>query len=170
MIATNWPLLVTQFLHVAGGAAWLGGSIFANVVLLPFIVRQPVERQRSLFAAFILGPERVMIGAALLAAVTGLLRGVVFGPITSLVALGSPYGLVWTASIVIALAVYGVGGTVTSRSARRLRDLDALWSDGEGATTSRTASFGPLRLGFRLELAGIGFILALMALLPYVHR
>jgi uncharacterized membrane protein len=170
VIATNWPLVVTEFLHVAGGAAWLGGSVFANLVLLPFIVRQPVERQRSLIAAFVLGPQRVMIAAALLAAITGFVRGIVFGPTTSLEALGSPYGLMWIVSIVIALAVYAVGGMVTSPSARRLRDLDGLWSDGEGATSSRTAAVGRLQLGSRLELVGIGLILALMAALPYVPR
>jgi len=112
-------LVSVQFVHIAGGAAWLGGSTFANLVVLPFIARQPVDRQRGLFAAIVLGPERVMIGAALLAGLSGLLRGTLFGPIKSLAALGRPYGLLWFAAILITAVVFAVGGRVTSPAARQ---------------------------------------------------
>jgi uncharacterized membrane protein len=85
----NSGLIVVQFVHIAGGAAWLGGSLFANVVILPYIARQPLERQRGLMAGIVLGPERVMIGAAVLVGLTGIARGIVFGPITSLATLGA---------------------------------------------------------------------------------
>ena len=159
-------LFATQFLHIAGGAAWLGGSIFMNVIVLRFITGQPVRRQRALLTALVVGPERVMIGAALVAASTGLIRGIAFGPITSLGALGTPYGLLWMGAIVATLAVFTVGGTITSPTARRLRDEDGLWTDEGTGEAHRTAVIGHLRLGFRLELAGIALILALMALLP----
>jgi hypothetical protein len=59
--------------------------------------------------------------------------------------------------------VFAVGGRITSPAARRLRDDDAVWqsgAEGESALLER------LRLGFRLELAGIAAILALMVVLP----
>jgi uncharacterized membrane protein len=153
---------IVQFVHVAGGAAWFGGSLFANAVLLPFVLRQPPERQRELIRGVILGPERWMIAAALAAAVTGLARGIVFGRINGSDALGTAYGLVWIASIGVAIAVFAVGGRITSPAARRLGHDDGVWDAG-------TAARGPLldrvRIGFRAELLGITTILVLMTVL-----
>jgi len=153
---------IVQFVHVAGGAAWFGGSLFANAVLLPFVVRQSPERQRELIRGVILGPERLMIAAALTAAVTGLVRGIVFGRIQGADALGTPYGLVWIASIVVAIAVFAIGGRVTSPAARRLRDDDGVWDDGSATPASL---LGRVRVGFRAELVGITTILILMTAL-----
>jgi hypothetical protein len=156
-----------QFLHVAAGAAWFGGSLFANAVVLPFIARQPPARQRELIGGLVLGPERVMIAAALGAALTGLLWGTVYGRIDSPAALASPYGVVWLTAILAAVAVFATGGRVTSPAARALRDDDSLWVATSEAKGSRTAdAIARLRLGFRVELAGITVILGLMILLP----
>jgi uncharacterized membrane protein len=157
-------LAIVQFLHVAAGAAWFGASLFANAALLPYIRRQAPERQRDLVVGLVLGPERVMIGAALGAGVTGLLRGIVFGRIQSLDALGTTYGIVWLAAILVALAVFAVGGRVTSPAALSLRDDDTAWTAGAGPTAARLLD--RLAFGFRLELTGITAIIALMALLP----
>ena len=75
--------LLIRFLHDAGGAAWFGASVFANVVLLPFVMRQPVDRQRDLVSGLLRTPERFIIVAALLAAATGLARGLWSGRIDS---------------------------------------------------------------------------------------
>jgi uncharacterized membrane protein len=156
-----------QFLHVAAGAAWFGGSLFANAVVLPFIARQAPDRQRELIGGLVLGPERVMIAAALGAAVTGLLRGTVYGRIDSLDAVVSPYGVVWLTAILVALAVFATGGRVTSPAARALRDDDAVWVATPEAERSRAAdAIARLLLGFRVEFAGISLILGLMILLP----
>lgn len=156
-------LAFVQFIHVAAGAAWFGASIFANAAVLPYIGRQPPARQRELIGALILGPERILIAAALGAAVTGLIRGLVFGRIQSLDMLGTPYGIVWLGAIVIAVAVFATGGRLTSPAARAIRDDDTIGgqsSDGHAANLLRR-----VRLGFRLELAGITTILGLMIVL-----
>jgi uncharacterized membrane protein len=153
---------IVQFVHVAGGAAWFGGSLFANAVLLPYVLRQPPERQRDLIRGVILGPERWMIAAALTAAVTGLVRGIVFGRIDGTAVLGTSYGLVWLASIGVAIAVFAVGGRITRPAARRLRDDDGVW-DGDPA--ARVPLLERVRVGFRAELVGITTILVLMTLL-----
>lgn len=160
-------LALVQFLHILGGAAWLGASVFASLVLLPFVFGQPIERQRNLVRAVVLGPERLLIGAALLAAVMGVVRGTVFGPIRSIEALGSPYGIVWLAAIAVTVAIFAVGGLVTSPAARRLAGDDALWAvpTEEGAAARRADTVRRLRLGFALELSGIVFVLALMVVL-----
>jgi uncharacterized membrane protein len=157
-------LTIVQFLHIGAGAAWFGGSLFANAVLLPYVSRQAPERQRELIGGVILGPERVMIAAALGAAVTGLLRGIVYGRIQSLDAVGTTYGIVWLAAILVAVGVFAVGGRVTSPAARALRDDDEAWAGGAGARAGSLLT--RVRLGFRLELTGITVILAFMAILP----
>ena len=156
-------LVLVQFVHVAGGAAWFGGSLFANLVLVPYVLGQPPERQRELVGDVILGPERVMIAGALTAGVSGLVRGVAFGRISGLDELATPYGVVWLASIGVAVAVFAVGGRVTSPAARALRDEERLWA---GPPTDRSPFLARLRNGFRVELVGITTILVLMTLLP----
>lgn len=146
---------IAQLIHIAGGAAWFGGSLFANAVIVPYIGRQPMARRADLVGGLILGPERVMIAAALTAAVSGLVRGIAFGQIQSLDILGTPYGIVWLASVIVAMLVFATGGRVTSPAARALRD-------DESATAQ---AFDRMRLGFRLELAGISIILGLMVVL-----
>jgi uncharacterized membrane protein len=161
----NLGATAMQLVHIAAGAAWFGGSLFANIVVVPFILRQPPRRQRELVGALIIGPERVMIGAALGTAVTGLLQGTLYGRIRSLDALSSPYGGAWLGAVLLALVVFAIGGRVTSPAARALRDHDEIWDDAPEPTAPR-AAFARLRLGFRLELAGIAGILVLMALMP----
>lgn len=153
---------IVQFVHVAGGAAWFGGSLFANTVLLPYVLRQPPERQRDLIRGVILGPERWMIAAAVTAAITGLVRGIVFGRIHGADALGTPYGLVWIASIGVAIAVFAIGGRITSPAARRLRDDEGVW---DASPAARGPFLARVRAGFRAELVGITIILILMTVL-----
>lgn len=158
----DWVGIAIRFVHIAGGSAWLGASIFANLVLVPLVLRQPAERRPSLVRDLILGPERVMIGAALTAAVSGLVLGIGYRGIRSLDALSTPVGLVWLASILLTIAVFAAGGTVTSPAARALAAGEETPSDlGERAAAR-------LRLGFRLELGGIAGVLALMAVLARI--
>jgi len=158
-------LAIVQLIHVAGGAAWFGGSVFANAVLVPYVARQPAARRRELIGGLILGPERVMIAAALTAAVSGLVRGIAVGRIHSVDVFGTAYGIVWLASVIVAIAVFATGGRLTSPAARTLRDDDAVWSGGAGNSSAVDGLFGRMRLGFRIELVGISTILVLMVVL-----
>ena len=103
----GWILL---FLHLLGGAAWLGASIFANVVVVPYIGRRPPGERPALVSSLIIGPERLVIGSALLAGTTGLLLGASSGRIAGLDNLDTPFGTLWFASIAVALAVFATGG------------------------------------------------------------
>ena len=160
-------LALVQVRHILGGAAWLGASEFASLVLVPFVFAQPIERQRDLVRTVILGPERLLIGAALLAAIMGVVRGTVFGPTRSTEAPGSQYGIVWLAAIAATVAIFAVGGLITSPAARRLAGDDALWAvpTDERAAAGRADTVRRLRVGFALELSGIVFVLALMVVL-----
>lgn len=156
--------VVLRFLHVGGGTAWLGASLFANLVIVPFIAGQPADRRPALVERLVLAPEKVIIGGALTAAISGLILGVAGRGFTSIEALTTPAGLVWLAAILIAIAVFGTGGRITSPAARRLQRPPA--SDEDGRDSDQ--ALGRLRTGFRIELAGIASILALMVVLPRV--
>jgi uncharacterized membrane protein len=158
-----------HFLHVTSGAAWLGGSVFANLFLVPFALRQPIDRRRDLIESLLLGPERLMIGAALLVILTGLARGIFFGPVVTLEALSRPYGLVWLLSLIIVAMVFVTGGRLTGPAIHRLTQEDDLWH-GQSATAARRREALSRRLiiGFRVELGGILVVLGLMVVLRYL--
>ena len=162
-------LLVIQFVHLLAGAVWLGGSVFLNLVVLPAVFAQPVDQQRRLARRVILGPERLMVGAALTTLVLGVVRGTAFGPVRSMEAVGTRYGLVWVAAIVITLVVFVVGGRVTSPAARALLDDDGVWQPaGDGRPRAELeARIARVRYGFRVELVGILVVLALMPILRF---
>jgi uncharacterized membrane protein len=40
--------IAVQLLHILDGSAWLGGSVFANLVLLPYVFGRPLDQQREL--------------------------------------------------------------------------------------------------------------------------
>jgi uncharacterized membrane protein len=157
-----------QFVHVASGAAWLGGSLFANLFLVPFALRQPIDRRRDLIESLLLGPERIMIGAALLVIVTGLVRGVVFGPVATLEALSRPYGLVWLLSILIVAMVFVTGARLTGPAIHRLTNDHGLWDQSGTGASRRDAISRRLIIGFRMELGGILVVLGLMVVLRYL--
>jgi hypothetical protein len=170
----DWTAIVLRFLHIGGGAAWLGASLFANLVVLPFIAGQPPDRRPQLVERLILAPETVIIGSALVSGVSGLILGIEGRGFASLDALATPAGVIWLAAIGVALIVFGAGGRITSPAARHLRQSQLLEGDLGGSAHAVDESaeleraFGRLRLGFRVELAGIVAILALMVVLPRV--
>ena len=157
------PGSILLFLHLLGGTAWLGASIFANLVVVPYVGRRPPGERPALVRSLILGPERLVIGSALLAGTTGLILGISSGRIAGLDGLAAPFGALWVASIVVALAVFATGGLVTSRAAAFL-ERDAATGEG-GALERGEAALQRLRAGFAVELAGIVSILGLMVAL-----
>jgi uncharacterized membrane protein len=161
----DWAQSAVQFLHIAGGAIWLGASVFANAVLLPSISLQAPERRRELIGLLILGPERLVIAGALVAAVTGLALGLGYEGIRSVGALSTTYGIVWLASVLVAIGVFAVGGRVTSPAARSLRDDASVWAGDPTSIARADALMARLRIGFRLELTGIAVVLGLMVIL-----
>lgn len=162
IVTDGGPFLL--FLHLLGGATWLGTSMFANVALVPYITRRPSTERPELVQRLILGPERLIIGSALLAGITGLLLGASSGRLGGLDALATPYGALWATSIVAAMAVFATGGLVTSRAAVQLAGKRT----AEGVVTQTAGDVNALRrlrIGFAVELAGIVTILGLMVAL-----
>lgn len=164
------PVLVAiQFLHILAGVVWLGGSVFMNFFVLPAVFAQPVAQQRALARRVILGPERLMVAAALTTVVLGVVRGTVYGPIRSIDALGTRYGIVWTAAILVTVVVFAIGGRFTSPAARALINDDEVWDTAVGgpAPAQLADRIARVRRGFRLEMGGILIVLALMPVLRF---
>ena len=155
---------ILLFLHLLGGASWLGASIFANVVLVPYVGRRTPAERPDLVLRLIRAPERLVIGSALLAGVTGLLLGVSSGRIRGVEDAGSTFGMLWVASIAVAIAVFATGGLVTSRAAAQLA-AGPTADKGDAMERAGETALRRLRFGFGVELAGIISILALMVAL-----
>ncbi len=87
----------------------------------------------------------------------------------SIEVLGTPYGMTWLAAVAAAVAVFLVGGRMTSPAAHRLANNPDLWSPtlAGGASPDLRVTVYRLRIGFAIELGGIVTILALMAVLRY---
>jgi uncharacterized membrane protein len=163
-------LVLVQAFHVLAGVVWLGGAVFMNTVVLPAIVALPDAEQRAMARRVIFGPERMMIAAALLAAMLGILRGTVYGPVRSVDALATPYGIVWGLAIAITLSVFLVGARMTGPAAHRLLDDDRLWTSPASREVSgaRADGFRLVRRSFRLELIGILLVFGLMPILRFL--
>jgi hypothetical protein len=161
-MSESGPILL--FLHVLGGASWLGASVFANLVLVPHLGRRPPAERPELVRRLILAPEKLFIGSALLAGVTGLLLGVTSGRIRGPGDVSTPFGMLWVASIVVAIAVFATGGLLTSRAAAQVSS-GAAADGGSFPEDGGEAAFRRLRVGFAAELTGIVSILALMVAL-----
>ena len=71
-----------------------------------------------------------MIGSALLAGITGFLLGVSSGRIRGVDDAATPFGMLWVASIAVAVGVFATGGMVTSRAAAQLTTGPAADPDG----------------------------------------
>jgi hypothetical protein len=141
-----------------------------NVAVLPAVLALPASEQRATARRVIFGPERLMIGAALLAAALGVVRGIAFGPIRTFEALTTPYGAVWMLAIAITISVFFIGARVTGPTAHTLLDDDDLWTASADLSTpgARANLLDRLRRAFRLELMGILAVFALMPILRFL--
>ena len=163
-------LVLVQAFHILAGIVWLGGAVFMNVVILPALLGLPVPEQRLMARRVIFGPERMMIGAALVAAALGIVRGVAYGPIRSIESLATPYGIVWGFAIATTLSVFFVGARMTGPTAHALLDDDQMWASPspERVSAARQERFRRLRGSFRLELIGILLVFGLMPILRFL--
>lgn len=115
-----WGLFLVQWLHVLLSIFWFGGMLYLNVVVVPTLLKMPLEQQRPVTAALGLSTSKIFMPVQALVIVFGLLRGTLYGPIDSIAALGTPYGTRFLVSLVSTLALAGFGHGVSGRAARKL--------------------------------------------------
>jgi uncharacterized membrane protein len=102
----DWLQFIVQWLHVLLGILWFGAALYTDVILIPAISGFSLEKQRELGAALGVRGTAVfrIVGPAII--VLGFVRGTVFGPIKSIDALTTAYGITWLVALVVALALY----------------------------------------------------------------
>jgi uncharacterized membrane protein len=102
----DWPQFVVQWLHVLLAITWFGAALTTNLIFIPAITRLPLDRQREIAGPYGQVASRILNMVAPTVIVLGIIRGTVFGPIRSLDALTTAYGITWLVALVAALATW----------------------------------------------------------------
>lgn len=151
----DWLEFGVQWLHVIFAVFWFGSTMYLHFVLLPTMQRIPPASARDIGRAIV--PRMAMAmriaGAAVIA--LGVVRGIGWGPRNATETgfdFASSYGITWSVSILLALAIFAIGDGVVSRTARRLYGDDGLWSF---ATAGGPPPAGFVALAGRLRAAGL---------------
>lgn len=150
----DWIQFGVQWLHVIFAVFWFGGQMFLDFVVMPTLRAVPPLVGREV--GRVLAPRigRYMRIAGGLVIVLGVLRGTVWGPLPpgeDSLSFGSEYGMTWSISILLAIAIFAVGDGLIARTARTLYADDALWvPSADGRPQARL-----LALAGRLRTASI---------------
>jgi uncharacterized membrane protein len=150
-------VLAVHWLHVLGGIVWFGGHVFTYAVIWPALLRRPAAEARALSDAMAAPAMRVMGPASMAVLVLGLVRGTVLGPVRSLDALATPYGMTFAAAFLLTFGLMGYAGA--TRQAMETR----VWA-GDGFAPGAAAW---LRRSGTINLAGLGLILVCMVLMRF---
>ena len=127
----DWLQFAVQWLHVIFAIFWFGSSMYLDFVLMPTLQQVPPSSARDVGRRIVPRMAMAMRVAGTMVIILGLLRGTVWGPLPpgdGSLSFGSEYGITWSISILLAIAIFAVGDGVIGRSARRLYEDDALWS------------------------------------------
>ena len=137
-----WVLIALQWLHILAGIFWFGSAMTAHLVAFPaFSTFQP-ETRRSIIEAFAARYGRLVGAVAGLTILLGILRGIAGGVLN---VLGSPYGLTWTAAIVLGLGIAAFEGLRVSPTVGK---LIATSDAGQiQALDDRLTRYGTIHLG-----------------------
>jgi len=165
-----WGLIVIQWLHVFLGIFWFGSTLYLDFVVIPAVMTLPLEQQRIVSKPLTMFSERVIIPAAILVILLGLLRGTIFGPVKSLDFLfGTAYGITFLITLLAALATFAWGQLVLTRAARRLDTfpLGEVMQTDEKVALAFAAQVQRVKLLALLELLGFFVIFTCMILMRF---
>lgn len=150
-------LVAVHWLHVLAGMVWFGGQVFINLVLWPLLLRRPAGEARELVQGMGRWAGPLMGGSGMAVLLLGILRGTVLGPVRSLGALSTPYGLSFLAALLLTVFVMGHAGRARERMAERVWDGDAF----------RPGAAEHLRRSGAVTLGGLTGIVLCMVLMRF---
>jgi hypothetical protein len=158
-----------QWLHILFGTFWFGGSLFANFVVVPAMMKLPAEPQQQFLKLFAHQADRMMLIAASGTIVLGFLRGTVFGDIKDTAALGTPYGTWWLVGLVAACLTYAYGTWYLGPQANRLGADMAAAGVGPGGQMAPelAARMSRVKALAMLELLGFFVVFTTMILMHF---
>jgi hypothetical protein len=103
----DWLQFGVQWLHVLAAITWFGAVIYTDFILIPGLMKLPIDQQRTAGGAVGEQAFRVIVGAATATIILGVLRGTLFGQIRSVDALlGTSYGITWLVALVVAIVTF----------------------------------------------------------------
>jgi uncharacterized membrane protein len=139
-------LAAVQWLHVLAGTLWFGTALTLDLLVLPSVRSLPDDVRQAWFRPFVERYGHVIGPAAGLTIVLGIARGLLGG---AQELLASPYGITWTASLVLAIGLAALGAGVIAPAARALA---ATGGAEARVMQARLSSLGRLDLGGFLVL------------------
>ena len=127
----DWLEFGVKWLHVLFAIFWFGGTLLLDFVVLPTLHAVPPASARDVGRA--IGPRIAMLMrvAAVVVIVLGIINGIAWGPRNAAGTgfdFSSQYGMTWSISILLALAIAAINDGVIVRTMRKLYGDDALWS------------------------------------------
>jgi uncharacterized membrane protein len=165
-----WSLIIIQWLHVLLGICWFGSILYLDFVVIPAVMTLPLEQQRTVSKALAIFANRVLIPAALLTIILGLVRGTIFGPVQSWSFLiGTAYGITFLIASLAAVATFLWGHFAIGRAARRLEvfPLAEVMKSSGTVALAFAAQVKRVRLLVLLELFGFFVIFTRMILMRF---
>jgi uncharacterized membrane protein len=165
----DWLQFIVQWLHVFLGIFWFGAVLYADFILIPAITTLPIRTQRELGGA--IGPRasRIIEPVAGLVILLGIIRGTAFGPIKSLDALTTTYGLTWLVALIAAVATFLWAKRVIIPAIDRLNaiSLDQVANADGSPPAAVIAAIDRVKQVTLLELIGFFIIFTCMVLMRF---
>lgn len=115
----NGLQLLVEWLHTGSAIIWVGGYIFATLIVFPAMRRSQPAEALALFDTINLPVGRVMAISAQGVFWMGIIRGTVLGPIKSFdVLTGTGYGHAFMGAVLLTI----VAVAISARAASKLRE------------------------------------------------
>jgi uncharacterized membrane protein len=140
----DWLEFGVQWLHVAFAIFWFGGTMLLDFVVLPTLHRVPPGSARDVGRTLAPRVAMLMRVAAIVVITLGIIRGIAWGPRNAAGTgfdFSSQYGMTWSISILLALAIAAINDGVTSApcgsSTATTRSGTSLRRAGSPAPSSR---------------------------------
>jgi uncharacterized membrane protein len=165
-----WGLIIIQWLHVLLGIFWFGSTLYIDFVVIPAVMTLPLDQQRTVSKPLTLFSDRLLIPAAILVIVLGLVRGIVFGPVRSLDFLfGTAYGITFLIASLAAVATLSWVHFAVGRAARHPETfpLAEVMKSGGTVAVAFAAQVQRVKLLALLELLGFSVIFTCMILMRF---
>ena len=150
-------VVIVQWCHIAAAILWAGGAALSEIVLRPALNRLPRETERSIGQALTPAMTWYFAITGTLTIVFGILRGTLFGPLQSLSAFFTPFGITWCVALLLAAALALIGALGVGRAATLIyRTNRQIRNDSEDRARRSLAIYGPLQV--------VGFLLILLCM------
>ncbi len=148
--------LLVQWLHILTGITWVGGYIVVDFILMPALLKLPVEQAKKTYDLIGKFAGPVMATSGTLVVLLGIIRGTLLGPITSFSFLfTSAYGITWLIALALSLILAAWGAGWHDRVVGPVWEKDRV----------KPGVVGRLRISAIFEMTCFGIVLACMVLM-----